>query len=84
MEEQIDQKIIEGIEAEYQELVKKNGLQVELSIDFPKYRELPDYLLLAVKIIENEGGTIVKKFSKLEIPKEEPKKDETPKDNPGK
>lgn len=36
-------------------LLKENGVKLGYSIEFPMYRQLPDEVVLAIKILERHG-----------------------------
>ena len=67
------QKRIENVENALREALEKNGLELKTALDFPKYRELPISLQLTLALLEEEGGKIVRQYSK--ITKSEPPKE---------
>ncbi len=44
---------------EIQQLLQKHGGKFDYQITFPKYRQLPEEVLLALKVLKNHGMTVV-------------------------
>lgn len=65
--ENIDSKI-KIVEGGINKLLESENLDLTFIIDFPKYRELPDEVTLALKILDNHGAIVVKKYT----PKDKP------------
>ena len=51
--------MIDKAEKEIQAVLKKHNLKVNYEFEFPKYRELPDEVLLALRILKNHGLKIL-------------------------
>lgn len=62
-------KRIEAVEAGLKKLLEDNKLDLITTVDFPKYRQLPASVQLALTILEQEGGVVVRKYN--DIPKNE-------------
>ena len=41
------------------DFLKENNITIETKIDFPQYRQFPDDVNLALKVIENHKGKII-------------------------
>ena len=35
---------------------------MSIQLDFPRYRQLPDEVLLALKVFQNHSGTVIKQY----------------------
>lgn len=46
------------VDKEIQELLEKNKMRLSYQVSFPKYRELPDEVVLAMKILQTHGMKI--------------------------
>ena len=46
-------------EEQIAEILKANGLVYDYQITFPKYRILPDEVQLALKVLRNNGMTVL-------------------------
>ncbi|MEK7180687.1 MAG: hypothetical protein AAB706_04375 [Patescibacteria group bacterium] len=70
MDEQKEfQKRIENVEGSLKKALEDNKLELNTKIDFPKYRELPIYLQLALALLEEEKATIIRSYKeKIEKP----------------
>lgn len=53
------QQDIVNFEKELQELKKKHNLDPVATIEFPQYRELPEEVLLALKVLEKHRYKIM-------------------------
>ena len=52
-----DQK--KGIAEKLNSFLAENKISIESKIEFPQYRELPEEVQLAMKVIENHKGKII-------------------------
>lgn len=50
---------IKEAEKEIQEILKKYNLEYGYTLDFPKYRELPDEVNLGLSVLNNHGLKVV-------------------------
>ncbi len=46
-------------EKQIDKIMEKNNLSYGFKMDFPKYRELPDEILLSLKILNNHGMKVI-------------------------
>jgi len=53
---------IKKVESEIAKLLEKEGLEMSIQLDFPRYRQLPDEVLLALKVFQNHSGTVIKQY----------------------
>lgn len=60
---------------EYESLCQKYGMQYKIIVDFPQYNILPDEVLLAMKVIQKNGGQFVMRIAPLEKIEETEKKE---------
>ena len=61
-EEKKIKKSMEKVEADLKRSLEENGLDLMTMIDFPKYRTLPISLQLALRLLEEEGAVLVRKY----------------------
>ncbi len=54
--EHVDKQQQEAFDNELTELLKKYNYQFSVRLTFPQYNILPDYIKLALKVIEKEEG----------------------------
>lgn len=55
-------KAVDLADKELKELLKKHGKKLNYEFDFPKFRILPEEVLLAIKVLENNGLVVVIKL----------------------
>jgi len=65
MDKDFEQKI-KNVEEALKKALKENNLELVTKIDFPKYRELPISVQLALVLLEQEGATIVRQYKPIE------------------
>jgi len=63
------QNKIQTVEDALLKVLDDEGLDVVTVIDFPKYREVPMHVQLAMSVLEQEGAVIIRKYS-LKAPAE--------------
>ena len=57
------EKKIKIVEDTLKKVLKDNKLEMKTMIDFPKYRELPISVKLALEILNQEGAVLIRKYS---------------------
>jgi hypothetical protein len=62
---------IKKVEDSFNKILEEEELDLVYTLDFPKYRELPIEVELALKVLENHGGVIIKKYTLQEKTKED-------------
>jgi len=60
-QKKLEQKI-KNVEEALKKALEENGLELTTTIDFPKYRELPIYLQLAMEVLAQEGARIIRQY----------------------
>ena len=58
---------LEIVEKEIQAILIKNNCNISYSLDFPKYKILPDEVKLALKVLENNGMKVLFTLKENEI-----------------
>lgn len=61
-EESLLQTKIKAVEDALKKALDEQGLTLTTQIDFPKYRQLPVSLQLALQIMQDEGGVFVRMY----------------------
>ena len=62
------QKKIKVVEDVLTKVLDEQKLELKTIVDFPKYRQIPIHIQLALAILEQEGATIVRNYTPKEIP----------------
>jgi len=57
------EKKIKIVEDTLKKVLEDNKLEMKTMIDFPKYRELPLSVKLALEILNQEGAVLIRKYS---------------------
>jgi hypothetical protein len=57
------EKKIKIVEDTLKKVLEDNKLEMKTMIDFPKYRELPISVKLALEILNQEGAVLIRKYS---------------------
>jgi hypothetical protein len=59
------QKRIENVEEALKKALANNKLKLTTELDFPKYRQLPISLQLALALLEEEEAKIIRRYTSL-------------------
>lgn len=71
-EEKLSKKI-ENVEKALTAALEAEGLTMTMIIDFPRYREFPIPVKLALALFESEGGTLCRQYQLKKEPEPSPK-----------
>jgi hypothetical protein len=57
------EKKIKIVEDTLKKVLEDNKLEMKTMIDFPKYREFPLSVKLALEVLNQEGAVLIRKYS---------------------